>query len=82
MATRDDLVDWLYDALKASNGRGRIVDLCKHVWEAHEYDLRESGDLFYTWQYDIRWAAQKLRDSGKLKSATVAPRGIWEIAEG
>ena len=32
-------------------------------------------------KYDIRWAAQKLRDSGKLRSATVAPRGIWEIAE-
>ena len=81
MATREDLIDWLYDALKANNGRGRIVGLCKHVWENHENDLRQSGDLFYTWQYDIRWAAQKLRDSGKLKSAAVAPRGIWEIAE-
>ena len=81
MANKDDLVDWLYDALKAHNGRGRIVDLCKHVWEIHENDLRASGDLFYTWQYDIRWAAQKLRDSGRLKSATVAPRGVWELAK-
>lgn len=82
MATKDDLIDWLYDALKASNGRGRIVDLCKNVWETHETDLREAGDLFYTWQYDIRWAAQKLRDSGQLKSATEVPRGIWELTEG
>ncbi|SDW39046.1 hypothetical protein SAMN05444006_10397 [Allgaiera indica] len=25
-----------------------------------------SGDLFYTWQYDMRWAAQNLRGAGKL----------------
>ena len=81
MATRNDLVDWVYDALKASSGRGRIVDVCKYIWERHERDLRESGDLFYTWQYDIRWAAQKLRDTGRARSASVAPRGIWELVE-
>ena len=81
MATRDDLVCWVYDALNASGGRGRIVDVCKHVWESHENDLRESGELFYTWQYDIRWAAQKLRDSGRARSASVAPKGIWELTK-
>jgi len=31
MATRDDLCDWVVDALKAHNGRARIVDICKYI---------------------------------------------------
>jgi len=37
------------------------------------------GDLFYTWQYDMRWAATKLRRDGKLKAATRSPKGTWEL---
>lgn len=80
MATKSDLVDWLYEALHASGGGGRIPDLCKHVWTAHEDDLRQSGDLFYTWQYDIRWAAYQLRKSGKMKHSNLSPQGIWELS--
>ena len=79
MATKHDLIDWLYEALQASGGKGRIVDLCKYVWKNYETDLRASGDLFYTWQYDIRWAAYQLRKAGKLKSATDSPKGILEL---
>ncbi|HEM62469.1 MAG TPA: hypothetical protein ENO24_09275 [Chloroflexi bacterium] len=80
MATRDDLVDWLHDALVASGGRGRIPDLCKVVWDKHARDLEASGELFYTWQYDIRWAAYHLRKAGKLKSHTLSPKGVWELS--
>ena len=79
MATKYDLVDWLVDALFACGGSGRIPELCKHVWNTHEHDLRRSGDLFYTWQYDIRWAAQELRDRGKIKPNGSVPRGVWEL---
>ncbi len=81
MATKHDLVDWLIEALKASGGQGRIVDLCKYVWKIHEDDLKGSDNLFYTWQYDIRWAATELRKSGKLKSASLSPKGIWELSD-
>lgn len=47
MATKHDLVDWLYQAIRASGGGGRIADLCKYVWENHEQELRASGDLFH-----------------------------------
>src|SRR5688572_706536 len=53
MATKHDLVDWLMEALEASDGQGSIAELCREVWQRHEPDLRISGDLFYTWQYDI-----------------------------
>ena len=57
MAKKEDLQDWLKEALREFNGRGNIVQVCKYVWEEYENDLRASGKLFYTLQYDIRWAA-------------------------
>ena len=80
MATRSDLVDWLEQALQESGGRGTIVDLCRQVWERHEQDLRNSGDLFFTWQYEIRWAAHKLRESGTMLPAPRSPKGLWILA--
>ena len=80
MATKHVLVDWLHEALGASGGRGRIADLCKIVWNRHENDLRASGELFYTWQYDIRWAAYQLRKAGKLKAEILSPKGVWELS--
>lgn len=79
MATKHDLADWTVQALRSMGGRARLVDVCKHIWQHHEARLRESGDLFYTWQYDVRWAADELRRTKKMKPATVSPRGIWEL---
>ena len=40
--------------------------IAKHIWDNHQADLQASGDLFYTWQYAMRWEAQKLQHEGKL----------------
>lgn len=77
--TRYDLPDILYDSIKQLGGTANIIEVCKHVWKHHHQELTESGDLFYTWQYDIRWAATELRKLNRMKSANVSPRGIWEI---
>ena len=50
------------------------------VWRDHEPDLRASGDLFFTWQYDIRWAAQRLRDQRVFVPNAGAPQGFWQLA--
>ncbi|WP_118134302.1 hypothetical protein [Oceanicella sp. SM1341] len=65
MATKTDLVTWVAQALTELGGRGSVVDVAKIIWRDHSEDLRASGDLFYTWQYDMRWAAQSLRDTGR-----------------
>ncbi len=65
MLARDDLKGLVMEALK-ERGKGTVLEVCKYIWKHHEADLRDSGDLFYKWQYDVRWAAQKLRDSGKI----------------
>ena len=53
MATKYDLRDWLVDALKAHDGSATIVEVCRHIWKNHKDELLASGDLFYTWQYDV-----------------------------
>lgn len=79
MASKRDLADWAVAALHAQGGSARIPEICRHVWDNHETDLRASGDLFFTWQYDIRWAATKLRKSRALRPASASPRGVWEL---
>ena len=60
-------------------GSAGIVTICQWVWSDKEAELRKSGDLFYTWQYDIRWAATRLRHAGRLKSASATPAGVWAL---
>ena len=79
MAHRKDLRKWLTEALEANNGSASIVEICKYVWEKYENELRRSGNLFYTWQYDIRWAANQLRKEGIMRTADLSPKGIWEL---
>jgi hypothetical protein len=80
MATKYDLETWIVNALRALGGEAPIARICEHVWRAHEEELRASGDLFFTWQYDIRWAAQRLRDQRVLVPDGQAPRGSWRLA--
>lgn len=77
--TKCDLPEILYNAIKSLGGKTNIVDVCKYVWDHYYAVLKESGDLFYSWQYDIRWAATELRKTRRMKSAESSPRGIWEI---
>jgi hypothetical protein len=79
MARREDLRKWLSEALEANNGSASIVEVCKYVWENYENELRRSGGLFFTWQYDIRWAANRLRKEGIMRAADSSPKGIWEL---
>lgn len=79
MAERSELVHWVTEAIAANGGSATIVQVAKHIWENYEVELRQSGDLFFTWQYDMRWAAQHLRHTEKCKSASSTKRGRWEL---
>lgn len=80
MLTRHDLKSWILEALTAKGGSASVVEVCRYVWQHHEQDLGGAGDLFYTWQYEIRWAATKLRHEGKLASADRASREPWRLS--
>jgi hypothetical protein len=80
MISREDLKDWVIEALKAHGGKASVFEVCKHIWTHHESQLRTSRRLLYTWQYDVRWAAQHLRDSGKMKPVHGSKSRPWELA--
>ena len=61
MATKEDLKIWVIEALTAFGGSAHHITVAKHIWDNHQSELNESGDLFYEWQYQMRWAADKLR---------------------
>ena len=80
MSTKDDLKTWILQALKESGGSADILTVAEHLWREHESDLRSSGRLFYTWQYDMRWAALELRKAGAMRPTASSPIGTWELA--
>ncbi|WP_110641957.1 hypothetical protein [Salinicola sp. CPA57] len=79
MASKEDLHDWVADAIRAHGGKAKLVQVAKYIWDNYEAELKRSGNLLYTWQYDMRWAANALRNQGVLRSADASPRGLWEL---
>ena len=80
MAERDDLRTWVLEGIRAHGGSATPIEVAEYIWRNHEQDLRASGDLFYKWQYDMRWAAQTLRDEGILAAKHGRRGGTWDLA--
>lgn len=81
MADRQILVRWVFEAVIALGGEASVTETAKQIWKEHEPELKASGDLFYTWQYDMRWAAQRLRDEKKFAAASGQSSRKWAIAK-
>ena len=79
MSDKHVLQDWVREALLALGGRAKLVDVAKEIWSQHEDDLKNSRDLFYTWQYDMRWSATALRRAGIMKPTQLSQEGVWEL---
>jgi hypothetical protein len=77
MATKTTLQAWVLEAIPG--GSAQPIDVAKHIRSNHEAELRISGDLFFTWQYDMRWAAQRLRDAGRLMKKHGERQGTWDL---
>jgi len=77
--TKDDLKEAVVAAISHYGGKATIVQVAKHIWEKHESDLKGSGDRFYTWQYEMRWAANVLRNERRLLPVDDSPRGVWVL---
>jgi hypothetical protein len=77
MATRADLVPWIVDGLIANGGRIHFVEIAKHIWTNHRREIEGSGDFFFKWQYEMRWAGNQLVRAKKIKK--LGHSGIWEL---
>ncbi|NRF28101.1 hypothetical protein HRJ45_24250 [Vibrio coralliilyticus] len=80
IVSKSTLESWILECLERQGGSGGPESVGKYIWENYEAELRKS-DIFYTWQYDLRWAAQKLRDSGVLKKVNNRKTLPWELSK-
>jgi len=78
---RISMTEWVIEALKNLGGSGTILEISKEVWESHGEEIKDSGDSFYNWQYEIRWAGDILRKDGILRPTDESERGKWELAQ-
>lgn len=79
MVNREQMMEWIVECLKSKGGSGWPKEVSKYVWDNYKAQLLDSGDMLYTWQYDIRWAAQKLRNDGILKPVHNRRDLPWEL---
>lgn len=77
--TNIELKEAVYKAVATKGGKATLIDVARYIWHNHEADLRASGDRFYKWQYEMRWAANVLRTEGRFEAAEDSPRGVWVI---
>jgi hypothetical protein len=76
---KKDMVILVNDALESLGGEGTIVEMAAHIWENYKDILEASGETFYTWQYDMRWARHKLSEAGKLETKSRGRESIWKL---
>ena len=77
---RKDLTEMLEEALVSLGGEGRIVEICEYIWNNYNNDLLSSGDIFYTWQYDLRMSAKEpLKAQGKVITIKDGTKSIWKL---
>ena len=86
--TRKELPDILLSILKNMGGSASMMEVFKFFWKEYGAKISQTEDIFYTWNYDIRWAATNLRKRGLMKPAKkqentygedISSKGIWEL---
>ncbi|MEQ9507397.1 MAG: hypothetical protein RLO80_14150 [Hyphomonas sp.] len=79
--SRDEIADWIVEALSALGGSAHYVSVAKEIWKRHKAELPESSTSFFTWQYDMRWAGQKLRRAGVIENShgSDVAKGVWKL---
>src|SRR5262245_13132166 len=73
------LKSWVIEALRS--GPSDPAGVARYIWKHHYAELKKMGDTYFTWQYDIRWAANVLRRDGVMEPAPEKGRGYWRLSE-
>jgi len=79
MNIRVEIQPWIIRALSDCGGHATITAVAKHIWEHHEKELRSNEDIFFNWQYEMRWAAGALRKRHKIAPVKNYERGSWGL---
>ena len=78
---RDDLPDLLYKCLSDLGGEATVLETTAYFWSRHDTELRKSGNLFYTWRYDLHQAAKALRRQHRMMEAFYSREGVWALVQ-
>ena len=54
MKENESMKKWIIECLQERGGSAWPREVSKYVWDSYEAELRDFGDMLYTWQYDIR----------------------------
>jgi hypothetical protein len=76
---KQDMALLVCDALESRGGKGTIVEVATFIWENYKDELEASGEIFYTWQYDMRWARHRLSEKGKLITKSRGRESVWVL---
>ena len=68
MTTPEHIVDWVFDAIDKLGGRADFVKVAEEIWNRHEPELRDAGELFFIWQTIVRRVAPWLEDPERSRS--------------
>jgi|CeladaMinimDraft_18_1061708.scaffolds.fasta_scaffold00911_2 hypothetical protein len=77
--TRKELSEFIIECLKKNDGKATLLQVSQYIWENYEKELRKDGKIFYTWQYDLRWAANNLRKQGIMKNSE--DKAYWVLIQ-
>lgn len=81
MVKRYLLKTWALEALDYFGGQATFAQIAKFIHDHHEQDLKDSGELYYIWQYELNWAGTKLRREGYLLPKPKGEYGPWVRTE-
>jgi hypothetical protein len=79
MGIRNDLEGWIIDALKYHGGQATITEIAKHIWQHHQAALTATDQIQFNWHYDMRRAAETLRNRKQLRPVSLSSRGTWAL---
>ena len=80
MGDVEDMIPLVIEALRELGGSARLIDISKYIWQHYQNELEIAGDLFYRWQYILRWVGTQLRNDGIMLPAAESPSGLWVLA--
>ena len=78
-SANEALMRWVIDTIDANRGWTTLIDICKHIWKNHGKEIQDSGEDFYTWQFDVRHAVKELRSNGIIRLADITLEGVWVL---
>lgn len=84
MKPREEMKDWIIEALTDLGGSAAFIDVYKYIWKNYEAVIMSGGDEWILrWQYELSHAASGLRKgpSRRLRDRKHdgCPPGVWAL---